>query len=298
MHEQGKMNMIMFEQLQAMNEKLARFVVGDASGTSNQADKAKLPSQPINPHEEVKAIHILRSGTQYSGPDMPEETAQPAGTLSQPACGPHATSCASQGIVKSGPQATSCGPQGVNQGTSAGSSAVNSPANSTGALSDISCGPQGSSCAPQEVVDELSTQDRMLATSEDYLAARKPPIELNKGEAVFAVHISTDGPKRTLCESHEISADRTPSLADARKPEPKPPPANLRYEFFDFDRSSPVILSTHSSPDKTSRVLEKLRIHEGAIRYSIEELKGLNPAICAHCIHLEKSRKPSVQHRR
>jgi hypothetical protein len=137
-----------------------------------------------------------------------------------------------------------------------------------------------------------------LAPRKDYHAARKDPDKLSSDEAVCAAEISTDEPERMPCESHEVLADRTPPLTDASKPELKPLPANLRYEFLDFDRSSPEIEGTDLSPDETSRLLEKLRIHEGAIRYSIEELKGLNPAICAHCIHLEESRKPSVQHRR
>ena len=72
--EQGKVNMMVFEQLQAINEKLTRLGIGDSSGTSSSGDKGKLPSKPISPHEEVKAIHTLRSGTQYSGPEMPVET--------------------------------------------------------------------------------------------------------------------------------------------------------------------------------------------------------------------------------
>jgi hypothetical protein len=105
------MNMMIFEQLQAMNVKLARMGVGDASGTSSSGDKGKLPSQPTNPHGEVKAIHTLRSDTQYAGPSMPEETVQPEGVsaIRQQACVP---------------QDTPCGPQEAQQGISAGSSAA------------------------------------------------------------------------------------------------------------------------------------------------------------------------------
>ena len=96
----------------------------------------------------------------------------------------------------------------------------------------------------------------------------------------------------------EVPADPTPPLAAESKPELKPLPANLRYEFLDPDMTSPVIVSTHLSPDELSRLLEKLRLHRGAIGYSIKDIKGLNPAICAHRIHLEEDHKPSVQHQR
>ena len=45
-------------------------------------------------------------------------------------------------------------------------------------------------------------------------------------------------------------------------------------------------------------LLEKLRLHRGAIGYSIHDIKGLNPAICEHRIHLEDDHKPSVQQQR
>ena len=96
MHEQGKMNQILFEQLQAMNEKLSRLSVGESSGSANGAAQPKLPSQPTNPHEEVKALHILRSGTKYQDPPMPDdaEPGKPAGSpaalspVTPSVCGP------------------------------------------------------------------------------------------------------------------------------------------------------------------------------------------------------------------
>ncbi|GLR77311.1 hypothetical protein GCM10007855_41870 [Aliivibrio sifiae] len=57
----------------------------------------------MNPNGEVKAIHTLRSGTQYFGPPMPEEedqtVAKPAAAESQPE------------TAKTSPATASCGPQ-------------------------------------------------------------------------------------------------------------------------------------------------------------------------------------------
>jgi hypothetical protein len=52
--------------------------------------------------------------------------------------------------------------------------------------------------------------------------------------------------------------------------------------------TSPVIVSTHLSPNELSRLLEKLRLHRGPLGYSIKDIKGLNPAIYAHRIHFEE----------
>ena len=72
MHEQGKMNQMLFEQMQAINEKLARMAGGDAGAGTSSRGVTQLPSQPTNPNAEVKVVHTLRSGTQYADPPMPE----------------------------------------------------------------------------------------------------------------------------------------------------------------------------------------------------------------------------------
>jgi hypothetical protein len=100
---------------------------------------------------------------------------------------------------------------------------------------------------------------------------------------------------------HESDHPDTTCVNDQLKrltPELKPLPANLRYEFLDPDKACPVIVNASLNPDQTARLLEKLRLHKGAIGYSIKDLKGINPAICSHRILLEDDHKPSVEHQR
>jgi hypothetical protein len=80
-HEQGKMNQMMWEQMQSMStqmaaqnkllEQLSQMV------TTGQPQPGKLPSQPEpNPRGEAKAI-TLRSGTQYDEPAFPTDQTSP-----------------------------------------------------------------------------------------------------------------------------------------------------------------------------------------------------------------------------
>ena len=144
--------------------------------------------------------------------------------------------------------------------------------------------------------DELSSLDfplddpptacrSSLRPRRDPPATRREGVGQVTGEAACAVETPT---------VPEVPADPTPPLAAESKLELKPLPANLRYEFLDPDMTSPVIVSTHLSPDELSRLLEKLRLHRGAIGHSIKDIKGLNPAICAHRIRLEEDHKPTV----
>jgi hypothetical protein len=77
MHEQGKMNQMIFEQMQQISAQLAGLAnqnrQNEPHTTPGQTQPGRLPSQPeINPRGEAKAV-TLRSGTHYEGPAMPVE---------------------------------------------------------------------------------------------------------------------------------------------------------------------------------------------------------------------------------
>ncbi|KAK1664856.1 hypothetical protein QYE76_053015 [Lolium multiflorum] len=46
------------------------------------------------------------------------------------------------------------------------------------------------------------------------------------------------------------------------------------------------------------RLLEILKKHRGAIGYTLDDLKGISPAICQHAINIEDGAKPVVEHQR
>jgi hypothetical protein len=99
---------------------------------------------------------------------------------------------------------------------------------------------------------------------------------------------------------HGSSVTHTDRATSQTEPTPelKPLPANLRYEYLGPNNSCPVIVNADLSPEQTAKLLEKLKIHKGAIGYSIKDLKGINPTICSHRILLEDRHKPSVEHQR
>jgi hypothetical protein len=64
MHEQGKVNMIILEELQKIRE-------AQTNGSTSEAPK--LPTKPVpNPSGDCKSVHVLRSGKSYAGPTNPE----------------------------------------------------------------------------------------------------------------------------------------------------------------------------------------------------------------------------------
>jgi hypothetical protein len=74
----------------------------------------------------------------------------------------------------------------------------------------------------------------------------------------------------------------------------KPLPEDMKYAFLDDKKIYPVIISANLSGEEESKLLEVLRAHRPAIGYSLDDLKGISPALCMHKINLEEDAKPFV----
>ena len=75
-------------------------------------------------------------------------------------------------------------------------------------------------------------------------------------------------------------------------------PSHLKYEFLDPDRKFPVIFSSKLDDPQLEKLLDVLRKHRSAIGYSIDDIKGLSPSLCMHCIFLDEGHRPSRQPQR
>jgi len=70
------------------------------------------------------------------------------------------------------------------------------------------------------------------------------------------------------------------------KVELKPLPSHLRYEFLDFSHQFSIIVNDKLDGPQLEQLLDVLRKHRGAIGYSIDDIRGLNPSFCMHRIFL------------
>ncbi|KAK1665296.1 hypothetical protein QYE76_053455 [Lolium multiflorum] len=78
----------------------------------------------------------------------------------------------------------------------------------------------------------------------------------------------------------------------------KPLPDNLKYAYIDEKKTYHVIISAKLSDIEEERLLKILKKHRGAIGYTLDDLKGISPAICQHAINIEDGAKPVVEHQR
>jgi hypothetical protein len=89
-------------------------------------------------------------------------------------------------------------------------------------------------------------------------------------------------------------------LLEPPKPsiELKPLPSGFRYAFLNNDQNSPVIISDKVSEEESLCLLTVLEKHRSAFGYSLQDLKGISPALCTHHIPIDPDSKPSREPQR
>jgi hypothetical protein len=73
----------------------------------------------------------------------------------------------------------------------------------------------------------------------------------------------------------------------------KPLPPGLKYVFLHNNWQTLVIISDKLSKEETQKLVTVLERHRLAISYSLEDLKGISPALYTHRIPIDPNCTPS-----
>jgi hypothetical protein len=133
-----------------------------------------------------------------------------------------------------------------------------------------------------EPIPELDPVEEVKVASLDYLI--EPNLE---DDARFFIDEEEDeGP---------IEPEPLDEFLEPPKPsiELKPLPSGLRYAFLNNDQDSPLIISDKLSQEESLHLLTVLEKHHSAFGYSLQDLKGISPALCTHCIPTDPDSIPS-----
>ena len=101
----------------------------------------------------------------------------------------------------------------------------------------------------------------------------------------------------------EEDSGETSELPVTEKPsqplnELKPLPFGLRYAFLNSDVESPVIISDKLSEEETNKLIAILEKYRLVLGYTLQDLKGISPALCTHRIPLDPEIAPSREPQR
>jgi hypothetical protein len=82
------------------------------------------------------------------------------------------------------------------------------------------------------------------------------------------------------------------TVPDSPKKELRPLPNSLKYKFLGPVDSLPIIIASDLIDAQEEELLDVLREHKEAISWTIDDIKGINPSLVMHKIHLEENSKP------
>ena len=89
-------------------------------------------------------------------------------------------------------------------------------------------------------------------------------------------------------EESSVTSELLATEKPSRPPiELKPLPSGLRYAFLNSNVESPVIISDKLSEEETNKLIAILEKHRSVLGYTLQNLKGINPALCTHRIPLD-----------
>jgi hypothetical protein len=140
-------------------------------------------------------------------------------------------------------------------------------------------------CLIKEIIDEVIEESSIEDPLEACLAQFGEDLDLEK----------LMEQANALLEIAPLVSEEKEGIAvpDSPKKELKPLPDSLKYKFLGLADSLPMIIALDLIDAQKEELLEVLRKHKEAIGWTIEDIKGINPLLVMHRIHLEDNSKPS-----
>jgi hypothetical protein len=145
-------------------------------------------------------------------------------------------------------------------------------------------------CLIEEIIDEVIEESSIEDPLKAFFAQFREDLDLDK-----------------LIEQADALLETAPLMSSEKEetavPDPlkkklKLLPGNLKYKFLGLAESLPMIIALNLVDVQEEKLLDILREHKEAIGWTIEDIKGINPSLVMHKIHLEENSKPSREPQR
>ena len=89
-----------------------------------------------------------------------------------------------------------------------------------------------------------------------------------------------------------------PNEEKALELELKPLPEEFKYAYLGEQQTYPVVISFKLTHDQEGKLLSVLKKNKTAFGWTLKDIKGINPLIRTHRIHLEENAKTTRQPQR
>ncbi|XP_024017688.1 uncharacterized protein K02A2.6-like [Morus notabilis] len=150
-------------------------------------------------------------------------------------------------------------------------------------------------CSAISVIDSLVAETLEHDNFESNVEGGVEQVEL------VGAHVTMPSYTRKFESLDLIEREHQPTQPLSKEPpilKLKPLPAHLRYAYLGDSSTLPVIISALLTQDQEGRLIEVLRESQGAIGWTIADIKGISPSFCMHKILLEDDKKGSIEGQR
>jgi len=154
-------------------------------------------------------------------------------------------------------------------------------------------------CFRMDVIDEffLSSRKQLAKASplEKALIGACDDLEEDEEKEVdeYLTHLNS----AKEIESNDIQLEKLQqeNRTESQKLELKVLPPHLKYVFLADGGNKPVVISSTLTASEEEKLISVLKANEGAIGWTLSDLKGISPSYCMHKIHMEQDYKPGAQ---
>ena len=96
----------------------------------------------------------------------------------------------------------------------------------------------------------------------------------------------------------DTTQPKEPNEEEVSKLELKLLPRELKYAYLGEQQTYPVVISSQLTHDQKGKLLHLFKRHKTVIGWTLKHIKGINPLICTHRIHLKANAKTTRQPQR
>jgi len=157
-------------------------------------------------------------------------------------------------------------------------------------------------CFRMDVIDEIFLSSRKQLTKasplEKALIGACDYLEEDEEKKVDEYLTHLNSAKEIASNDIQLEKLQQENRTESQKLELKVLPPHLKYVFLVDGGNKPVVISSALTASEEEKLISVLKANEGAISWTLSDLKGISPSYCMNKIHMEQDYKPVAQPQR
>ncbi|XP_021757046.1 uncharacterized protein LOC110722108 isoform X4 [Chenopodium quinoa] len=137
----------------------------------------------------------------------------------------------------------------------------------------------------------LTSKDKKKEMEKEVIDVfRKVEVNISLLEAIRQVSCYAKFLKDLCTNKRKLNGDEKPPEVEL-----KPLLDHLKYAFLRENDTLPVLITSNLTPAQEQKLVQVLKEHKTALRWTVADIKGISASMCQHRILLEEGAKPMME---